>query len=79
MPECKKCGAPASIIQIDNTADQQCDWELSCGCGPEPHYSLGDFEHGPHIIPHVAKKRWSTFERMTTLVRLRDLLGWGKQ
>lgn len=78
MAQCKKCGRTASIIQIDDTNDPECDWELSCGCGPEPHYSLGDLEHTPDFIPHVARKNWSTFRRMTTLVALRDQLGWGK-
>lgn len=78
MAQCKKCGRPASIIQIDDTNDPSCDWELSCGCGPEPHYSLGDREHDAEFIPHISRKNWSTFERMTTLVQLRDRLGWGK-
>lgn len=79
LAQCKKCGRPASIIQIDDTNDPACDWELSCGCGTEPHYSLGELEQAPEFIPHVARKNWSTFERMATLVALRDQLGWGKQ
>lgn len=76
MAQCKKCGCRAQYIQIDDTNDPACDWELSCGCGEEPHYDLGPMESEFWFVDHVSRKSWATPQRMATLARLRQELGW---
>jgi len=76
MAQCKKCGGRANLVQIDDTNDPDCDWELSCGCGLEPHYDLSRNQSDPYFIQHVARKSWSTPKRMATLIDLRQKLGW---
>ena len=76
MPTCKKCNKPANTIQIDDTNDPDGDWELSCGCGPEPHYFLGALEKSKDFVEHVARKNWATPARMANLQHLRLELGW---
>lgn len=75
--KCARCDNEAVFIQLDDVFNYSTDWEVSCGCGDEPHYHLGPANHGPEMVAHVAKKKWSNSTRLTTLVRLRDQMGWG--
>lgn len=76
LAQCKKCGRRAKLVQIDDTNDPACDWELSCGCGPEPHYDLSSGQSEPEMLEHVSRKSWATPQRMATLAKLRLELGW---
>lgn len=75
--KCSRCDNKAEFIQINEVFNYGTDWEASCGCGVEPQYWLGPQDHGAEKVAKTARKSWSNSTRLTTLVRLRDQMGWG--